>query len=33
MMTVHDSTGRLQQMVGVHADCIPMWLATINPRR
>ncbi|WP_230872114.1 phage antirepressor N-terminal domain-containing protein [Mycobacterium canetti] len=33
LMTVHDSTGRLQRMVGVHADCIPMWLATITSSR
>lgn len=33
IMTAHDSTGRTQRMVGLHADCIPMWLATINSSR
>jgi hypothetical protein len=29
-MTARDSAGRQQRMVGLHADCIPMWLATIG---
>lgn len=33
MMTARDSAGRVQPMVGLHADCIPMWLATINVSR
>lgn len=32
-MTAHDSSGRVQRMVGVHADSIPMWLATIDTGR
>lgn len=33
LISVHDSGGRTQRMVGVHADTIPMWLATINTSR
>lgn len=33
LISVRDSAGRVQRMVGVHADCIPMWLATISPTR
>lgn len=32
-MTAHDSSGRVQQMFGLHADSIPMWLATIAVNR
>jgi hypothetical protein len=30
MIDTHDSSGRARQMFGLHADCVPMWLATIN---
>ena len=33
IMTARDTAGRSQRMVGLHADCIPMWLATIDTNR
>jgi hypothetical protein len=33
MMTATGSDGKSYQMVGLHADCIPMWLATIQTSR
>lgn len=33
LISVRDAAGRTQRMVGVHADSIPMWLATITPSR
>lgn len=31
--TIHDSTGRKQQMTMIHLDSLPMWLATIDENR
>ena len=33
IIMAHDSSGRMQQMFGLHADCVPMWLGTINANK
>ena len=32
-IATHDSSGRMQNMACMSADTIPMWLATINPKK
>jgi hypothetical protein len=33
MITTHDTTGRLQEMVAMVAEMVPLWLATIHPNK